>query len=155
MRLLAFASDTVDAAAKLGATAQGLRLTVGQVQELSYVAEASGSSMQKLGVGIGMFERQAREFGAGRGGQVLQATFDVVGLTAMEARDALTGPEGMQHALDKISYRFQNHGRERCERAALASRLFGARASRDVLGDIGTRWRREAEGVDGNPSKDG
>lgn len=134
-KVMDFAGHVVDGAAKTQAFAQGLGLTVQQVQELGFVAESSGSNMQQLSVGLGQYERQLRLLARGELGKHAKAAFAELGIHQQQAANAIRSPEGLMGSLDSLADRFHKMG-DTAERGALGQQLFGARAGRSFLADI-------------------
>jgi hypothetical protein len=133
--IVSFTESVAENATHLVSLAQSFGATIGQAQELGYVASQSGSNLRELSVGMSMFIRQAREVAQGRGGRVVQATFREIGLSADDAKAALASPEGLDTAINKIADRLHAMGNT-AERAAVGTRLFGARAGRAMVADL-------------------
>lgn len=116
-------------------TSQALGLSTKSMQEWSYVAERAGSNTQQFLVGMGMFERNLREFAAGRGSKRFKDAMHDIHMSTNDVRHALVGEDGVNGAIFKVSDAYLKMGNS-ANRGAINSGLFGARA-REMAQDLG------------------
>lgn len=126
---------SVEGATHMLAMAKSTGISTTALQFWNDVSVRSGSNVNQFSVGVAMLERNFRSFAEGVGGKRLAATMQEVGLTATDARKALTSPDGMDTALLKIADHFKAMG-DTAERGALGFALFGQRAGRALVADL-------------------
>jgi hypothetical protein len=129
------AIEAASAGTHLLGTSQALGMSTRAIQQWSYVAKQAGSDVNQFTVGVSMFERNLKEFGAGRGSKRFKDAMHEVGMTSQEARDALLKPDGVNAAIFKVADAYQKMGNN-ANRAAINTGLFGARA-RGMAQDLG------------------
>nr|HEX4314792.1 hypothetical protein [Kofleriaceae bacterium] len=134
-----FGESIIAGAAAAGAHIAQLSASTGlstsTIQEWGYVAEQAGGSSASFARGVAQMDRFLREFVAGRGSKSFRSAMGEVGLSVEDAKSALASPDGLDHALLKISDRFMAMGNT-ADRAALAAQLFGARTGREIAADL-------------------
>lgn len=116
---------------KISKLSQQLGISNQQVQEWGYVAVQSGSSLQALSQGIRMLERNMFAVANGSTNKQFVAALGKVGITSTDTAAALKSSDGMNEMLFKLGDAFKKMG-DTPERAAIATKLFGARASEAV-----------------------
>ena len=124
-----------EGAVHLKALAAGLGTTTKSAQEFGYIAEQAGGSSEAFARGVGMFERNLRQFAAGRGSVAFKSAMRDVGLTTGQAREALTGPDGINGAIYHVADAYKRLGTSG-NTAAINTALFGAR-NREMLSELG------------------
>src|SRR4051812_37644242 len=79
--LVHMALGAAESATRILGTSSALGLSAKSFQEWSYVAKQAGSNADQFTVGISMFERNLREFAAGRGSKRFKDAMRDIGLT--------------------------------------------------------------------------
>lgn len=138
--VLGWVEHTAEAATHLNSLAQSMGLSVGKAQELGFVADASGSSLTQLSIGVNMLERKLRDFAAGRGGKALAADMAEIGIHSHQAAQMMLKEDGIMGAIDTISNKFAKMGNSG-ERVALADKMFGPKAARGMIADLSNPQR--------------
>ncbi len=128
-------TESAKAGTHLLGTAASLGMSTKSVQEWSYVAKQAGSNIDQFVVGISMFERNLREFAAGRGSKRFKDAMHEIGMSHVQAKQALLGPDGVNAAIFQVSDAYLKMGNT-ANRAAINTGLFGARA-RGMAQDLG------------------
>jgi hypothetical protein len=127
--------STTEAATHLYSMSQAMGLTVQQTQEFQYVAQQSGSDINKLSVGMSMLIGNLRKFSGGSGSKQFKKDMVEIGISQRDAAKALQSPDGMMAVLMKTSDHLQKLGKNG-NAAGLGRELFGARAGRDLVADL-------------------
>lgn len=133
--LVDMAEEAAKSATHILGMSSALGMSAKTVQEWSYVAQQAGSDINQFSVGISMFERNLREFAAGRGSKRFIDSMHAIRLSRTEAKRDLAGPDGVNAALFKVSDAYLKMGNS-ANRAAINTGLFGARA-RGMAQDLG------------------
>lgn len=122
-----FVEETAHAGTHILGMATSLGMSTKAFQEWSLVAQKAGSDGQQFSVGVSMFERNLKEFAAGRGSKRFKEAMHAVGLSSQDARKDLAGPDGVNAAIFKVADAYQKMGNT-ANRAAINTGLFGQRA---------------------------
>lgn len=139
-----FLRSTTEAATQLVTLSQSMGLTVEQTQMWGYVAQQSGSNVKVLNEGLNMFIRNLKNLTLGKGSAMIKEQFASLGIDATKAKQALSGPDGLNEVLLEVADRVQAMGRT--GNTAALTRLFGRDAGRALLGSF-ARGRAGIESV--------
>lgn len=125
--LVGFVEHAAEAGTHILGTATALGISTASLQEWSFVARRAGTSTLDITRGISQFERNLREFAAGRGGNRFKDAMRDLGISSDEAAHALSKPNGINDLLFKVADAYKRMGNTG-NRAAINMGLFGARA---------------------------
>jgi hypothetical protein len=121
---------------------QAMGMSIRQAQEWDYVAQQSGSNLKEFATGLSMFQGNLRKFATGGGGKQVAQNMRELGLSATDAKLAMSGSQGMEQVLMKVADRVKALGNTP-ETGALVQALFGKRAGRAMVADLA----RGSEGI--------
>lgn len=131
-----FVESITETATHLISLSTAMGMTVEQTQEWGYVAQQSGSNLKELSMGTNMLLRNLDKFSRGKGGKELAYQFTRLGLTAEDAKKAMSGPNGFQDVLFKMSDKLKVLGKDSKTAEAVMTQLMGVRAGRAMLADM-------------------
>jgi hypothetical protein len=133
--LFHLAEEAAESATHVHSLSQAMGMSIGQAQRWAYVAEQSGSNLKELSVGVSMFGSNLRKLADGDASPKLRKMFRELHLTQADAKDWMSGSEGVDRVMLKTSARLKEIGVN--GRAATdAYRVFGARAGRALMADM-------------------
>ncbi len=130
-----FVEHIAESAVHIIGTSQALGLSTRALQQWTYIAKQSGSNVQQLTQGVGMFEKNLRAFAQGGGSKAFKQSMRDVHLTAADAKNDLASEDGVTGALMKVSKAFKDMGNTGA-RGAISKGLFGARAANTITADL-------------------
>ncbi len=125
--ITSFVQEATHAGTHILGMATALGMSTEKFQEWSYVAKRAGSDANQFAVGVSMFERNLKEFAAGRGSKRFKESMAAVGMSVADAKHALASPDGINNAIFKVADAYKRMGNT-AERAAINTGLFGQRA---------------------------
>lgn len=133
--LVHMALGAAESATHILGTAAGLGMSAESFQKWSYVARQAGGDATQVARGIGMLERNLHAFAEGRASKSFKDAMHHIGVTQQQARDAMTGKDGINGAIFLVSDGYKRLGLS-AQTAAINQSIAGAR-NREFLQDLG------------------